>query len=588
MAPLAQRYAQNGWLALTYDARGFGESEGYVELNGPNEVGDVSSIIDYIAQRGDVLMDGPMDPRVATRGLSYGGAIQLLAAAEDPRIDALVPRITWNNLVNSLAPEDAVKMGWVALFYASGQAASAGLEDQNPNAGTLSPELSYHLANVVADGGIPPETREYLEERSPSRVIGDVKAPTLLVQGWQDTLFTPLEATRTLNALIGNGVPAQLIVYRGGHGYDEALADNERESMERRIDAWLAYWLNERGSPDDVYAQPVLWWNHASSSFIPEQSWPLVDAQPLTYFMDGDFVSGRLVDVKPAEGIRYMAGGSAGGYSEFPYVQPYLPAPGAEAPATALTYETEPFDEATQLVGVPRLVIHAATTGARSHWFAKAYDVAADDSATLINRQVDPLEVVGTQPTLETPREVAIDLTPIGHTFAPGHRMRLVVSTSDAAYLPDRSNGAHALYHGFADGARLELSAYPAQRAADTNAPTVSVQRAERVGRDLARVAAQVTDDFVVANAYVFWQTQQDFGVATSRAQGDEWVFQFDVPRDEVQFRIVAADAAGNHADWGPSTIEASPGRDPGLVPGPGVLLVLLGALAAFGMARRR
>ena len=44
------------------------------------------------------------DPRVGMIGGSYGGQIQYAVARQDPRIDAIIPMITWNDLTYSLAP----------------------------------------------------------------------------------------------------------------------------------------------------------------------------------------------------------------------------------------------------------------------------------------------------------------------------------------------------------------------------------------------------------------------------------------------------------------------------------------------------
>ncbi len=47
----------------------------------------------------------PGDPRIGMVGASYGGGIQLVAAATDPRIDAIVPTIAWNTLNDVAVPE---------------------------------------------------------------------------------------------------------------------------------------------------------------------------------------------------------------------------------------------------------------------------------------------------------------------------------------------------------------------------------------------------------------------------------------------------------------------------------------------------
>ncbi len=45
-------------------------------------------------------------------GASYGGGIQLVTAAIDHRVDAIVPTIAWNNLNTSLYKNEAPKTSW--------------------------------------------------------------------------------------------------------------------------------------------------------------------------------------------------------------------------------------------------------------------------------------------------------------------------------------------------------------------------------------------------------------------------------------------------------------------------------------------
>ena len=47
----------------------------------------------------------PATRRSAAVGGSYGGALALMLAGQDPRVDAIVPMITWNDLANAFLPE---------------------------------------------------------------------------------------------------------------------------------------------------------------------------------------------------------------------------------------------------------------------------------------------------------------------------------------------------------------------------------------------------------------------------------------------------------------------------------------------------
>ncbi|MYS21194.1 ABC-2 type transport system ATP-binding protein, partial [Streptomyces sp. DvalAA-14] len=109
----AEDLARHGYAVLTWSARGFGHSGGRIGLNAEDgEVADVSKLIDWLATRPEVRLDAPGDPRVGISGTSYGGAISLLAAGYDHRVDAIAPRETYWNLSDALFPNDVYKKLW--------------------------------------------------------------------------------------------------------------------------------------------------------------------------------------------------------------------------------------------------------------------------------------------------------------------------------------------------------------------------------------------------------------------------------------------------------------------------------------------
>ncbi|MDI5968654.1 alpha/beta fold hydrolase [Streptomyces sp. SL13] len=130
MTGQATTLARDGYAVLTWSARGFGRSTGAIGLDAPDrEVADVERLVDWLGHRSDVVQDGPDDPRVGVTGASYGGAISLLAAGYDKRIDAIAPQITWWNLPQALFPQNAqgepadsgvFKKLWAGIFFTTG------------------------------------------------------------------------------------------------------------------------------------------------------------------------------------------------------------------------------------------------------------------------------------------------------------------------------------------------------------------------------------------------------------------------------------------------------------------------------------
>ena len=101
--------AERGYVVLTWSARGFGASTGQIGLDDPRyEVADVSTLLDRAGRPGRrATSTRPATPGSGVAGGSYGGALALLAAAYDDRVDAIAPQITWNSLTTALFPDQA-------------------------------------------------------------------------------------------------------------------------------------------------------------------------------------------------------------------------------------------------------------------------------------------------------------------------------------------------------------------------------------------------------------------------------------------------------------------------------------------------
>ena len=147
----ARDLAGDGFVVLAYTARGFGRSTGQIALNSPDyEVVDAQALVDWLAARPEVRTDRPGDPRIGVSGSSYGGALALMLAGTDRRIDAVVPMITWNDLSAALLPNAAgagsvtattpaagiagadgvFKRDWAGIFFSAGLAPGAGAGPQ--------------------------------------------------------------------------------------------------------------------------------------------------------------------------------------------------------------------------------------------------------------------------------------------------------------------------------------------------------------------------------------------------------------------------------------------------------------------------
>jgi len=226
----AEFLRSRGYVVLTWSARGFGNSTGLISMNAQSgEVADVRKLIDYLAKRKEISKSKSGDPVVGISGNSYGGAVALLAAAADPRIDAVAADITWNNLGNALFPQstsDAANVGpfkkvWTGTFFALATLQKAFLGE----CGSLSDQWCAAYKNAVITGASSATERKLLASVSPANFISAIKVPTLLMQGQADSLFPLSESLKNAAILQKNLAPGDLamIWHAGGHdgGPDE-------------------------------------------------------------------------------------------------------------------------------------------------------------------------------------------------------------------------------------------------------------------------------------------------------------------------------------------------------------------------------
>lgn len=243
----ARELAAHGYVALAYTARGFGASGGRIHLDDPDyEIADGTAMVDLLAGRPEVQRDADGDPRVGVAGGSYGGALALMLAGIDRRVDAVVAAITWNDLATSLLPgrtggnDGVLKRRWASVLYASavGRGSAAAPTDV---CGRFDPTVCRVFLEAADTGVASPMMEQILRRNSPAPLLHAVRAPTLLVQGMRDSLFGLDQASATARTLSAQGVPVAVRWFDGGHDGGTAPADADT------LLPWLDRYLTDSG-----------------------------------------------------------------------------------------------------------------------------------------------------------------------------------------------------------------------------------------------------------------------------------------------------------------------------------------------------
>jgi predicted acyl esterase len=433
-------FAKRGYVVLSYSGLGFGGSGCNIELDDRDWDGKAAQdIVTWLAALDYVKKDAPGDPRIGMIGGSYGGQVQFAAAAVDPRIDTLVPIITWHDLAYSLAPNNRAlgaqppgltpgvpKQEWTELFFALGMSQPAQHPDTTPVPPSTCPGFDPRVcpanATTAALGYPTADTLALLRHASVTTFLDAVKVPTLLAQGEADSLFDLNEAAATYLALKARHVPVKLMFQSWGHSH---LAPAPGEL--------------DLGHPEGTYQGEVFaaWFDKylkdADVSTGPE----------FEFFRPWVTYTGS---ARPAYGSA-PHGGQPASYSETSYAQdmePFASIPPTDPPGQYASFTTPALTGNVEVVGVPTLDVRitdaagvAADPALLPTVYTKLLDVAPDGSVELVRRLVAPARLDGTS------GKVRLYLPGIVHRFAAGHRLRLVVATTDQAYVSSRA--AHVL-----------------------------------------------------------------------------------------------------------------------------------------------
>ncbi len=409
---------REGYNVMTWDPRGVGSSGGTVQLNSPAFEGrDVQALVDVVAQQQEALLDAPGDPRVGMSGFSYGGAIQLVAAALDHRIDAIVPEGSWHSLVTSLFKDGSARNGWFTLICAGGDAALAAQALLPPGRIDLrlqgaSPELKRACLEGVAGGRLSPASRDWFAARGPGDLVGRITAPTLILQGATDALFPLGEAIANFTALRDNDVPVKMMWYCGGHG--ACLTPNDGDLHIRRAAiAWLARYLKRDAG---AATGPTFEW------LADDGRWRSGPDYPLASLGTVAARASATIAISPAD---------SAGSGLVTHATPMLT--GATLPAPAPPAGSD-------VLGAPtvRLRYRGVAVPAQTFLYAQLLDARALRVAGV---QVTPIPVV-----LDgRPRTVERELEPIALRTTSRSSYRLQIGGGSNVYGVQRSTGGVAL-----------------------------------------------------------------------------------------------------------------------------------------------
>ncbi|HET7388646.1 MAG TPA: CocE/NonD family hydrolase [Nocardioidaceae bacterium] len=488
---IGKGFVREGYVVMAYSGLGFGGSGCKIYLDDPDYDGKAGSqLVDVLAGKHPytssatgrthrihyVAKNAPGDPKVGMIGGSYGGEIQFAVAEQDPRVDAIIPIITWNDLSYSLAPNNTdfahgvtyrtpgvAKKEWTGLFF--GEGVIDGVEGAQVDPSRVFPPCPNFADDVCASAaklltlGYPdPTTLRLARHASVATYMHRINVPTLLAQGEQDTLFNLQEAVATFRALRKQGTPVRMIWQSWGHSHSTPApgeldfgAKSLRASFEgRRFLSWMDHYVKGDSSapvgPRFAYFRN---WVHYDTSadkagravekaYAARSTFSQKPTASL-FFTGSDALTPSRSAVQSGSKSYANASGAPTSYSETSGLEGnQVNQQPSDTPGTFAGFTSKPLAHGVAMVGSPRLTLHlkapvaalseSSGPGGKLILFAKVYDVAPDGTAILPARLIAPVRVA------DVTKPVHVTLPGVVHRFAKGHRIRVVIAASDFAY----------------------------------------------------------------------------------------------------------------------------------------------------------
>lgn len=409
-----------GYNVITWDPRGEWNSGGVLQGNNPFYEGrDVSAILDWAGVSTPALTD---DTGIAAGmiGYSYGGAIQLVAAGIDNRIDAIVPEMTYNSLLQAVYPDKIYK-----TIY--GSFLSLWL---NVIGARINPMINQQAITGDLFGVITEEAQAFLSSSGPTVLLNKIDIPTLLAQGTTDMLFTIQQAIQSAQTLQANpyDVPVKMIWFCGGHGVcnsGEAPGQNAMLIASRL--AWLDQYVKREGSAAD--ALPTFQWYDQTKVLHTSDLLPY-DPAFATRTTVASGASGGTLGIVP------ILGGSSRAFSvpsdTLAQFVAALTVPGVARNAINVALSTQALTAGTQVVGAPELTFTYRGLGTSNALFAQLIVTDAQGKQSVVGDQVSavPVRLDGREHSITVPFGIAN----VAYAVQPGDTLTLQLTSSTLPY----------------------------------------------------------------------------------------------------------------------------------------------------------
>ncbi|MGV8985407.1 MAG: CocE/NonD family hydrolase [Cypionkella sp.] len=430
--------AGHGYACIRLDIRGMGDSEGTLpDEYTPTEQQDGCDAIAWIAAQ------DWCDGQVAMIGISWGGFNGLQIAALQP--PALKTVITVGSTDDRYATDVHYVGGCLSKDNVDWSATMMAQNDLPPDPEIVGPKWrEMWLERIAATEPwahiwMAHQRRDaYWQQGSICQDFSVVQVPVYAVSGWADNYSESVP-----RLLAGLTSPRLGLIGPWAHSFPHDVTVGPAIGWLQEVLRWLDHWLKGRNT--GIMAEPMLrvWmqdsvpprtcYTQRSGRWVGEAEWPTPRIKPQVFY------PGAVLGPMPQAGEATVcsplwvgaAAGEVGRYGE----DADWPVDQREDDAGSFVSLSQPLETAYEILGAPRLHLCLRSDQPQALVAVRLTEVAPNGESTRISLGLLNLthRLSHEDPQPLTPgqwTEAEIELDDIAHSFAPGNRIGVAVSTS--------------------------------------------------------------------------------------------------------------------------------------------------------------
>jgi putative CocE/NonD family hydrolase len=440
--PMHGWFAEHGYGAVRVDMRGSGESDGHMaDEYLAQELADACEVIDWLSRQ------SWCDGRVGMMGKSWGGFNALQTAAlRPPALKAIITVCSTDDryaddihFMGGALLNDNLWWGAIMLAYQA-RPADPALVGEGWRAQWLERlgKLPFFPALWLAH-----QRRDaYWRHGSVGEDFSAIACPVLAVGGWADAYTNAVP-----RLLEGLAAPRRGLIGPWAHIYPQDGVPGPAIGFLQEALRWWDHWL--KGEDRGAMAEPMLRafleeWSPpggrdpAPGRFVGEDQWPSprIERRAL-HLNDAGLGRAPLAGAETTLRSPCWTGRAAGEWMGTG-VAGEAPADQRHDDAFSRLFDGEPLGERMELLGAPEVEITLASDKPIAQLCARLCDAAPDGSSRRVSYGVMNLTHRDShaEPSPLAPGvfyTIRLKLNDCGYAFAPGHIVRLALST---AYWP--------------------------------------------------------------------------------------------------------------------------------------------------------